>query len=78
MRLVAAADKLYNASSVLKDYRLIGEAVWDRFQGGKNGTLWYYRAVLDAFHKVESTPLVDELERVVSELERLVSAATND
>jgi (p)ppGpp synthase/HD superfamily hydrolase len=74
VRLVSAADKLYNARSILTDYRAIGDAVWERFHGGKNGTLWYYRAMVEAFFTVESTPLIEELERVVSELERLVDA----
>ena len=76
--LVSAADKLYNARSVLKDYRLIGDAVWERFQGGKNGSLWYYRAIVDAFRSTGSSPLFDELERVVSELERLVDNSRNN
>jgi GTP pyrophosphokinase len=76
--LVSAADKLYNARSVLNDYRLIGDAVWERFQGGKNGSLWYYRAVVDAFRSTGSSPLFDELERVVSELERLVDNSRNN
>lgn len=73
VHLVSAADKLYNARSILTDYRLMGDAVWERFHGGKTGTLWYYRAVVEAFHAIESTPLVDELERVVLELENLVN-----
>lgn len=75
VHIVSAADKLYNARSVLNDYRLIGDAVWERFHGGKTGTLWYYRAVVETFRAIESTPLVDELERVVNELERLVGFA---
>ncbi|HEY9833744.1 MAG TPA: hypothetical protein V6D26_24550 [Stenomitos sp.] len=78
VRLVSAADKLHNARSILKDYRLIQEAVWERFQGGKNGTLWYYRTLANTFRAVESTPLIDELERVVSELEELVDRVTNN
>jgi GTP pyrophosphokinase len=78
VRLVSAADKLHNVRSILKDYRLIQEAVWERFQGGKNGTLWYYRTLLDTFRAIESTPLIDELERVVTELEELVRRATNN
>lgn len=77
VHIVSAADKLYNARSVLTDYRLIGDAVWERFQGGKTGTLWYYRAVVEAFRATEPTPLVDELERVVNELESLVGIFTN-
>ncbi|MFM2062425.1 MAG: hypothetical protein RLZZ507_2095 [Cyanobacteriota bacterium] len=69
--LVSASDKLHNARSILKDYRIIGEAVWERFQGGKEGTIWYYRALADAFQKNQLTPLVEELERVVTELETL-------
>ncbi len=76
--LVLAADKLYNARSVLNDYRLIGDAVWARFTGRKDGTLWYYRAVTDALCATGSTPLFEELERVVSELEFLVDRSKND
>lgn len=71
VRLVSASDKLYNAWSILKDYRLLGEAVWERFKGGKDGTLWYYRALVEAFRSAEVTPLIEELERVVDALERL-------
>jgi GTP pyrophosphokinase len=71
--LVSASDKLHNARSVLNDYRILGDAVWERFQGGKEGTLWYYRSLVDAFRRTGSTPLIDELERTVGELERLVS-----
>ncbi len=77
VRLVSAADKLYNAQSILNDYRLLGDAVWERFKGGKNGTLWYYRALVQAFRSVESTPLIDELERIVSEIEKLADFSTN-
>jgi hypothetical protein len=57
----------------LNDYRVLGDAVWERFQGGKEGTLWYYHSLIDAFRSTASTPLIDELERTVRELERLVS-----
>jgi GTP pyrophosphokinase len=78
VRLVSAADKLHNVWSVLKDYRLLGDAVWERFQGGKDGTLWYYRSLVKAFHTAGSTPLVEEFERIVDELERLVGIQANE
>jgi (p)ppGpp synthase/HD superfamily hydrolase len=71
VRLVSAADKLHNARAVLADYRTMGETLWLRFHGGREGTLWYYRAVADVLLTSGRTPLVDELERVVSELEQL-------
>lgn len=72
VRLVSAADKLHNIRSILKDYRTQGDVVWDLFKGGKQGTLWYYRSLVAAFHKADSTPIVIELDRLVTELERLV------
>jgi hypothetical protein len=49
IRLVSAADKLHNTRAILRAYREVGEALWPRFNGGRGGTLWYYRAVVDAF-----------------------------
>ena len=69
VRLVSAADKLHNARSVLSDYRAVGEDLWGRFNGGRDGTLWYYRAVADAL--AGHGPISDELGRAVAELERL-------
>ncbi len=73
VRLVSAADKLYNASSIIKDYRIIGDELWSRFHGKKEGTLWYYRSLVDTFLMGEITPIISELNRVVSELENLVA-----
>jgi (p)ppGpp synthase/HD superfamily hydrolase len=71
VRLVSAADKLHNARSVLADLRCLGEDLWPRFNGGREGTLWYYRALVEAFRSAGSNPVVEELDRVVGELERL-------
>lgn len=75
VRLVSAADKLYNALSIVKDYQQVGDEIWERFQGRKAGTLWYYRAVVNAFESVESTPLIKALAQVVAELEALATSA---
>jgi (p)ppGpp synthase/HD superfamily hydrolase len=84
VRLVATADKLHNARTILADYRALGESVWSRFNGGREGTLWYYRALVDVLRDagpapiVEASPveasIIEELDRVVSELERLASS----
>ncbi len=73
--LVAAADKLYNARNVLEDYRIVGEALWDRFTGKRDDSLWYYRTLAKTFREIYPSPLADELGRVVSELESLVREA---
>jgi (p)ppGpp synthase/HD superfamily hydrolase len=71
--LVSASDKLDNARDILVDYKRIGEKLWDRFTGGREGTLWYYRELVSAFSAVGApAELVDELDTVVSEIERHV------
>jgi len=68
-RLVSAADKLNNIRSILSDYRAIGEQIWARFNGGRDGTLWYYRALLNEFLLSRPDRLVREFELAVRELE---------
>ncbi|HEX6475453.1 MAG TPA: HD domain-containing protein [Candidatus Limnocylindria bacterium] len=74
--LVSAADKLHNSRSILSDLRRFGPATWDRFNGGRDGSLWYYRTLVGAFRANPAHPreLVDELDRTVTELEALADA----
>jgi (p)ppGpp synthase/HD superfamily hydrolase len=43
--LVSAADKLHNVRALTRAVRAGGDEVWGRFNGGKEGSLWYYDAV---------------------------------
>ena len=71
MRLVSASDKLHNARTILADLRVHGPALWDRFTAGREGSLWYYRSLVQAFEAHGRPPLVDELGRTVSAIEAL-------
>ena len=68
--LISLADKLHNARSILQDYALIGERVWDRFHGGRDGVLWYYRSLSDFFLDRQPGWMAHELERIVRLLEK--------
>ncbi len=71
-RLVSAADKLHNARSILSDYREVREDLWRRFTGGREGTLRYYGALVEAFQETGTKPaIVEELDRTVAELRSL-------
>jgi (p)ppGpp synthase/HD superfamily hydrolase len=72
-RLVSAADKLNNVRSILSDYRDVGESIWARFNGGRDGTLWYYRALLQEFLRRKPNRLNGELELAIRELEAAAS-----
>lgn len=71
---VSLADKIHNGRELLLLHSRYGPELWQRFRGGREGTLWYYRELLDIFRARRSDPLVDELERLVRELERRVEA----
>ena len=71
VRLVATADKLHNARSVIADLRAAGQNVWSRFSAPREKQLWYYRSIADAIREAGGSPLLPELDRAVAELERL-------
>ena len=68
---VSACDKLANSRSILKDYRLVGDEVWKRFTLGRQGTLNYYTDLVTVYAERGTSPVVDELARVVGELTML-------
>jgi GTP pyrophosphokinase len=78
VRLVAASDKLDNARSMLISYRRLGESLWEKFSGGRDGVLWYYRGVADILNEADANPLADELDRVVSQIEQTVAEQAAD
>jgi (p)ppGpp synthase/HD superfamily hydrolase len=71
VKLISAADKLYNARTMVDEYRSSGPEMWKRFKRGRNAQLWYFHAVLEIFKASGRNRIVDELERVVAELERI-------
>lgn len=72
LKLVSAADKLHNCMSIRRDLEFVGDALWSRFTGGRDGTLWYYEAVVDALGTGWSHPLHD---RLAAEVEQLLREA---
>ena len=72
--LVAMADKLHNARSVLIDYQQHGEAIWSRFAGGRDYATWYLVELARLFGRKRPSVLADELSRVVREIVELVGS----
>lgn len=71
-RWVCAADKLHNASSILIDLdrTMESETIWNRFGGGRQATVAWYRDVYDRLHEVDFRgEIMEELGRVTAELE---------
>jgi (p)ppGpp synthase/HD superfamily hydrolase len=83
VRLVALADKLHNARSLLqqlqqqalqRDLQQQGQSIWTQFSGGQDGTLWFYQAFLDLYAEPAPPsfqPMLQELHQIVHQLKTL-------
>ncbi|MEA2008208.1 MAG: HD domain-containing protein, partial [Chloroflexota bacterium] len=69
VRLVSLADKLHNARCLYQSLRLNGEGVWEAFNGGKEGTLWYYRTLAKIFQETGADVMTVEFVDVVKKIE---------
>jgi (p)ppGpp synthase/HD superfamily hydrolase len=71
-RWLCAADKVHNGRSVLADLKrtVYPETVWNRFSGGREATVRWYRRVHDRLAEVGfDAPIMDELRATAEELE---------
>jgi len=64
--LVSLADKTHNAEAILFDYRELGDQIWSRFNGGADGTRWYYTELANVFAKAMPGRLADRLGRATA------------
>jgi (p)ppGpp synthase/HD superfamily hydrolase len=71
---VSAADKRHNARSIVKDYLLVGDDLWNRFSAPAAEQIWYYRSLADVFRRRLGGPLASELSRAVADLEWLMGS----
>ncbi|WP_315811000.1 HD domain-containing protein [Bradyrhizobium sp. SZCCHNR2028] len=63
--LVSLADKVDNAEAIASDLDEVGDVVWQRFTGGRDGTIWYYRTLSRIFDEALPGPLARQLARTV-------------
>ena len=71
VRLVSLADKLHNARSIYRDLQKNGNEIFDKFNGGKAGTLWYYSELAEIFNARDSNYMVMELKEVVEKIKSI-------
>ena len=64
------------SSDAVHNLRSLGGDVWTRFNSSRDENLWYYRSLANTFLKLGEPRLAAELDRVVSELERLTEQAS--
>ena len=68
LKLICAADKLHNASAIVRDRRVIGDRIWERFTPTREECLWYYRGVVASLGTNWEHALLEELRRTVDDM----------
>lgn len=72
--VVAAADKLHNATSIVDDHRELGDELWSRFTTGRaDDQRWYYEALTEVL--VDRLPDHPTVRRLVEAVRRLADTA---
>jgi (p)ppGpp synthase/HD superfamily hydrolase len=73
---VSLADKLHNSRSILRNLEKEGETIWDRFNGAREGTLWYYQSALEVFQSRIASQNLDELDQILEKIKTLGCSKT--
>ncbi len=71
-RLVIACDKWHNLYSLVVWYWREGGVLWERFNGGKEGTLWYYEKVIESLGNGWDAVILNELRYLCNLLKDMV------
>ena len=69
VKMIALGDKLSNIRALQRDYGILGEQGWERFNNkSKAEQGWYYQAVTDALQDLNVYPVWHELANLVWEV----------
>lgn len=53
VKQIVMADSISNLRSMVYDYRVIGDELWDRFNASRSDIEWYYSAKIEAFEELQ-------------------------
>lgn len=66
IKILALADKLSNMRSIYKDYVVMKDNIWQKFnQKNKDKQLWYYKNILYALSDLKDTPQWKEFDKLL-------------
>jgi len=75
---VSLADKLHNLRCIYFDYQRDGEGLWERFSGKKEGTLWYYHALSQTFHKITENMMLADFDHTLKQLDQIIETKSRE
>lgn len=68
-KIVALGDKLSNMRAIARDYAVLGDALWDRFNtNDPKEHEWHYRGLSDSLRELETTEAYHEFESLINQV----------
>lgn len=68
-KIVALGDKLSNMRAIARDYAVLGDALWDRFNtNDPKEHEWHYRGLADSLRELETTEAYHEFESLINQV----------
>jgi len=72
--VISAADKIHNLASIIQDFQVTGDELWQRFNAPKEQQLWYYQTVTEIIgEKLQPGPFTERLITLTSQLDTIVT-----
>jgi myo-inositol-1(or 4)-monophosphatase len=68
IKTVCLGDKLANMRAIARDYKVLGEDLWERFNADKSEQSWYYRGLVHVLRSLSKFPAYYELKMLVIEV----------
>lgn len=65
VEIAVLADKLSNIKSIYRDYQIMQEALWKKFNADKKWQHWYYQSIADALSQIRNTSEFKEYEALI-------------
>ncbi|AIE72769.1 MULTISPECIES: HD domain-containing protein [unclassified Synechocystis] len=64
---ISLADTLHNARTIEIDLRRHGEEIWQKFNRGKSGIVWYYQSLWDIYQDRNPNAWSNELIEIIDD-----------
>lgn len=68
VKLLTCADKLSNIRSMIRDYEVIGNELWKKFNAGCSEQKWYYESLVEALQNLSDYKMYKEFTALVDQL----------
>lgn len=69
MKIVALGDKLSNMRAIARDYKVVGDQLWDRFNVKNKARIgWYYKGLRESLTSMNQYPHYQEYMELVEEV----------